>query len=78
MHLIYATYLHKKGYFDRAEKQYNEAVDLNPASVEAHYDFDLFYVSRNKLNLGLKHGNKAYGLGYALMGLKNKLIKKGV
>jgi tetratricopeptide (TPR) repeat protein len=78
VHLIYATYLHRKGYFDRAEKQYNEAIALNPASAEAHYNLGLLYVDRNKLSLAVKHGHKAYELGHPLMGLKNKLIKKGV
>ncbi len=76
--LIYATYLHKKGYFDRAETQYNEALVLNPSSAEVHYNMGLFYVDRNKLGLAVKHGHKAYELGYPLLGLKNKLINKGV
>tara|TARA_R110002049_G_scaffold147342_1_gene310153 strand:+ start:123741 stop:124379 length:639 start_codon:yes stop_codon:yes gene_type:complete len=76
--LIYATYLHKKGYFDRAEKQYNEALSLDPNSAEVHYNLGLFYVDRNQLGLAVKHGHRAYELGYPLLGLKNKLINKGV
>jgi tetratricopeptide (TPR) repeat protein len=76
--LIYATYLHKKGYFDKAEKQYNEALALNPDSAEVHYNLGLFYVDSNNFGLAVKHGHRAYELGYPLLGLKNKLIKKGV
>ncbi|MFK8027433.1 MAG: tetratricopeptide repeat protein [Gammaproteobacteria bacterium] len=76
--LIYATYLHKKGFYDQAEKQYNEALILIPDSAEVHYNLGLLYADRNKLGLAVKHGHKAYELGYPLNGLKNKLIKKGV
>ena len=78
VHLIYATYLHKKRYFDKAEIQYNKALALSPSSAEAHYNAGLFFLDSNKLNLAVKHGQKAYELGYPLPGLKNKLIKKGV
>jgi len=76
--LIYATYLHKKGYFDLAGKQYNEALVLNPNSADVHYNAGLFYIDSNRLNLAVKHGRRAYELGHRLLGLKNKLIKKGV
>ncbi len=76
--LIYATYLHKKGYYDKAEMQYNEALALSPESAEVHYNLGLFYLDRNKISLAVKHGHRAYELGFPLPGLKNKLIKKGV
>ncbi len=76
--LIYATYLHRKGNFANAKLQYQKALEINPDSAEAHYNFGLYYVDTNHLNMAVKHGHRAYELGYPLPGLKNKLIRKGV
>lgn len=83
--LIYGTYMHRKGvverrkeFLERAEMQYNYALQLMPNSAEVHYNLGLFYYDLNKMNLAVMHGNKAYELGFPLQGLKDKLKKKGV
>jgi len=83
--LIYGTYMHKKGmaerrkeFLERAEIQYNIALQLMPDSAEVHYNLGLFYYDINKMNLALMHGNKAYELGFPLEGLRDKQKRKGV
>ena len=83
--LVYGTYLHRKGMverrkdlLDRAQMQYTYALQIMPASAEAHYNAGLFYFDTNKYNLAVMHGHKAYQLGFPLQGLKDKLKKKGV
>lgn len=76
--LIYATYLHRKKNLDQAKIQYDKALELSPSSAEVHYNLGLYYVDVSQLSMAVKHGHKAYELGYPLPGLKNKLIRKGV
>ncbi len=60
--LIYAVYLHKKGYFDQLEKQYNKALALDLDSAEVNCNLGLFVCGRNKLGPVVKRGYKAYEL----------------
>ncbi len=83
--LIYGTYLHKKGNYERDNKllqkaliQYNHALELMPESADVHYNLGLYYLDTNKLNLALSHGHRAYELGFPLEGLKDKLKQKGL
>ena len=76
--LIYATYLHRKGKYEKAISQYSKALEMLPNSAEVHYNLGLYYFDTNNYALSVKHGRKAYALGYPLSGLKDKLIRKGV
>ena len=76
--LIYATYLHRKGTYETALAQYNRALEMMPNSPEVHYNLGLYYYDTSNYALSVKHGRKAYELGYPLPGLKDKLIRKGV
>ena len=76
--LIYGSFLHRKGQFELAKMQYSKALEIDPASAEAHYNLGLYYHDSGDLSMAVQHGRKAYELGYPLQGLKNKLIKKGV
>ncbi len=76
--LIYGSYLHKKGMLQKARVQYEIALEMTPDSPEVHYNLGLFYYDLGNMGLAVKHGRKAYEIGYPLPGLKDKLIKKGV
>lgn len=76
--LIYATYLHQNRKLTQAKAQYETALKINPNSSEVHYNMGLLYYDTDELGLAVRHGRKAYELGYPLQGLKNKLISKGV
>ena len=62
----------------KARVQYEIALEMTPDSPEVHYNLGLFYYDLGNMGLAVKHGRKAYEIGYPLPGLKDKLIKKGV
>ena len=75
-HLAYGVFLHKQGKIDEAIKQYKAALAFDQNSRDAHYNLGLAYFSKKDYAAANQHAQAAYGLGYPLPGLRNKL--KGV
>lgn len=76
--LIYAIYLHKNNQYEKALKQYESALSIDPENSEIHYNLGLLLVKMKDYPRALEHGEKAYELGFPLPGLKNKLKKAGI
>jgi tetratricopeptide (TPR) repeat protein len=75
--VLYAVYLQRRG-------RNAEALDLlSKVSVEAgesaniHYNLGLLYLELGRFDEALQHAHAAYRLGFALPGLRNRLVRAG-
>ena len=75
---LYAIHLHKKRKLKKALENYNIALQLQPSNPEIVYNLGLLYFDMKKYNLAMDYAKKAYGLGFLLPGLKNKLTELGI
>ena len=75
--MIYGTYLFKRGDREGALKRYQEALDIQPESAEAHYNMGLLQLELKRFDQALVHAHKAYAVGYPLQGLKNRMVRAG-
>jgi tetratricopeptide (TPR) repeat protein len=76
--LVYAAYgafLHKQGSLQKAVAQYQRAIELMPDSPEPHYNLGLLYVDLRDYAKASEQASIAYGIGYPLQGLRNKLAR---
>lgn len=73
VHAIYANYLFKLGNREDARKHYEEALRLAPESIEISYAAGLFFVDVGELERAKTLAEIAYGNGYPLPGLRNKI-----
>lgn len=73
VHVIYANYLFKRGERDDARKQYEEALRLAPESIEVNYAAGLYFADVGDLERARALAEIAYGNGYPLPGLRNKI-----
>ena len=73
--LAYGAFLHKAGDLRNAATQYQKAIELMPNMPEPHYNLGLLYVDLGNYTKAREEANIAYGLGYPLQGLKNKLAR---
>jgi tetratricopeptide (TPR) repeat protein len=71
--LVYAMYLHRKGKSQEAIEQLKEAETLGEDSANLHYNMALIYLDVGDYESSLSHAHKAYGLGFQLEGLRNRL-----
>ncbi|MEM9386272.1 MAG: tetratricopeptide repeat protein [Pseudomonadota bacterium] len=78
-HLLYGIYLTKNGgSFEEARGHYERAVAMQPDSAETHYNYGLALADANQYDAALEHAQRAYEIGYPLMGLRDKLVRAGV
>jgi len=76
--MLYANYLLKlKGRSENALEQYQEAVRVQPNSATINYNIGLLYLKRKNYEESVAYAKKAYGLGFPLPGLRNKLKRAG-
>jgi tetratricopeptide (TPR) repeat protein len=76
--LIEANYFWKnKKDMERAREDYEEALKLQPDSMDVNYNAGLFYFAAGKFDRALEHAQFAYARGYPLPGLRRKLEEKG-
>lgn len=75
--LIYAIHLHQSQQLKAAAKRYQTALKLSPNNVEAHYNYGLLLVDTKDFKNAKHHANTAYGRGYPLPGLRNRLKQAG-
>lgn len=73
LHLIHATYLHRKKDHAPALEAYRRAESLGPKSAELFYNMGLLFFDTREYALSREYARKAYDLGYPLQGLRKKL-----
>jgi tetratricopeptide (TPR) repeat protein len=73
--MVYGNYLLKAGQPDQATEQLRIAAELQPEDATINYNLGLLYVQKKDYDQARIHAKKAYGLGFPLPGLKNKLIE---
>jgi len=74
---LYGSYLLALGQADAALEQLEKAAELEPDNPTAHYNLGLLYLRKKDYDKARASAEKAYGMGFPLDGLKNKLIAAG-
>lgn len=75
--IVYGIHLHQKKHYSKAIEQYTTALNNGSSSTNLHYNIALTLVELKKYEDAKKHAEIAYGRGFPLPGLKNKLKKSG-
>ena len=75
--ILQGIYYHGKANDAMAEKSWRGALQIDPGSLEAHYNLGLLYFEKGKYDDALEHAIVAYKAGFPLPGLKSKLVKAG-
>ena len=76
-YVLYGIYLHRTKRFDAAVKSYKQALEIDPMSLNAHYNLGLAYVDLKQYELANQHAQKSYALGAPFPGLREKLKRVG-
>lgn len=76
-HLLYAIHLHRTKRPKEAVASYRRALELEPESVNVHYNLGLAYTELQQYDLANQHAQKSYQLGAFTPGLRNRLQKVG-
>ncbi len=74
---IYASYLYKAGKKAEALNQLNKAVQLGEDSPNINYNIGLIYFDLHEYDKALSFAHRAYGSGFPLPGLRDKLKRAG-
>jgi tetratricopeptide (TPR) repeat protein len=69
--------LHRMKRYPQAVESYKKALELDPASLNSHYNLGLTYLELKQYELANEHAQKAYALGAPFPGLRDKLKKAG-
>jgi tetratricopeptide (TPR) repeat protein len=77
VHSLYGGYLLALGRADDALEQLEQAAELEPENPTSHYNLGLLYLKKKDYDKARASAEKAYGMGFPLEGLKNKLIAAG-
>lgn len=73
----YGNYLHAIGKTDKAFQAFKEAERLEPENPTINYNLGLAYFTQKNYDKAAVYAHKAYGLGFPLPGLKQKLAAVG-
>ena len=76
-HVIYGIHLLRLGKSAEAVEKLNEALKLQPNSLNAHYNLGLAYFGLKQYELANRHAQASYALGAPLPGLRDKLVRIG-
>lgn len=74
---VYGLHLQRRNNLPRAVESYGRALELNPASSNAHYNLGLAYFDQKRFDLSNLHAQASYALGFPLAGLREKLTRAG-
>lgn len=77
VHALFGAYLLALGQTDAALEQLEHSARLEPENPTAHYNLGLLYVKKKDYDKARSSAQKAYGMGFPLPGLKNKLTAAG-
>ncbi len=72
-HALHGVFLHKLEKFEEAVNAYQKAIALNDKVIDYHYNLGLSYFALKDYNKANTQASIAYGKGYPLPGLQNKL-----
>lgn len=75
---LYGIFMHKIENYAAATTQYQQAIKLDNAPAEYHYNLGLSYLALQQYDNAHASAQLAYDLGYPLAGLKNQLVAKGI
>jgi len=75
--MIYASYLAKNGNRAEALRQLDEAAGLESDNANIAYNTGLIYFDLREYEKSLLYAHRAYGLGFPLPGLRDKLKRAG-
>lgn len=74
---LHGMYLMQKGEKEAAVRKFDEALELSGDNANIYYNLGLAYFDLKDYDKALSSAHKAYGLGFQLPGLRNKLTKAG-
>jgi tetratricopeptide (TPR) repeat protein len=77
-HSLFAYYLRKMGFPDKAVKYYEKALELDPGNEKIAYSFSLLLIDLKRYEEAVKYAKIAYQNNKTPSGLKQKLVKLGV
>jgi tetratricopeptide (TPR) repeat protein len=75
--LLEGYYYLKKNKKELARRSYEDALRLEPESIDVNYNVGLFYAEVGEYEKAEKHAHMAYEAGYPLDGLRKRLQKAG-
>ena len=75
VHLAYGAFLHKARDLKKAVVEYQKALELMPGNSEINYNLGLLYLDLHDIAKAAEQADIAYGLGYPLQGLRNRLAR---
>lgn len=78
LHMLLAVLYHRMKRSEEARAEYQRAEDMGLGSAELFYNRGLLEFDVGRLELSREYAIRAYGLGFPLPGLKDKLNSKGV
>ncbi|MEF9995263.1 MAG: tetratricopeptide repeat protein [Burkholderiaceae bacterium] len=76
-YVIIGAYLMRQGNAKDAEPMLAKALELNPESINAHYNLGLLYAQTQRLEQANRHAQKAYSMGHPMPGLRKRLEAAG-
>jgi tetratricopeptide (TPR) repeat protein len=74
---LFGSYLLALGQTGAALDQLEQAATLEPENPTAHYNLGLLFFKTKQYDKARASAEKAYGMGFPLPGLKNKLVAAG-
>ncbi len=77
VHLAKGIYLQKNNHLSEAIDSYKNALAVDPNSFNANYNLGLAYAAQKQYAVANEYAQRAYALGPALPGLRDKLIAAG-
>ena len=76
-YIAQGIYLHRAKQYPQAIQSFKKALELDPDSMNAHYNLGLSYMETKQYPLANEQAQSAYALGAQLPGLRNWLERVG-
>lgn len=77
LHLIHAIFLHQSKRYADAEREYLQTESMGGGDAELYYNLGLLMLDQGNVARAREYASKAYGMGYPLPGLRNRLRQQG-
>jgi len=77
LRMIYGLHFYRWKKIDKAKEQFDMAGKLSPNDANVAYNLGLIYADLHEWDKASAFAQTAYGAGFELPGLKNKLVKAG-